>query len=349
MIKVGIAGFGKIGQLRMEILLERSDVEIVGVYDVVKPTKIKEGVFFESYEDLLDSDINAVFICAYNTVLADWIDGVSLSQCVGDIQITGNTMVSWHEAIDITNCNGSTANPILIANNFLVSAYTPFPYNNHFSGINISNSTYVDVYHNTLFEEYNMEMKGITSNGGSQIKVENNLIGYRNFGYALDLDISGVVSSDYNVCFAETSDTAEIFYRSSGSHFYYQVDLQTWRSEYNRDLHTRVYTYDQIRLLASEPTFPDRSDLHLSPNMAIPLLVSNYLSNVSNDIDGETRDLITPKVGADEYTVATNNAQILAISPQLISNCAGQFPVSISIKNYGTVDLTSLNIHWSVN
>ena len=30
MIKLGIAGFGKIGQLRAKILLERNDVEIVG-------------------------------------------------------------------------------------------------------------------------------------------------------------------------------------------------------------------------------------------------------------------------------------------------------------------------------
>ena len=72
MIKVGIAGFGKIGQLRAEILLERDDVDIVGIYDVVKPTKIKAGVFFESYDDLLNSDLDAVFICAYNTVLADY-------------------------------------------------------------------------------------------------------------------------------------------------------------------------------------------------------------------------------------------------------------------------------------
>lgn len=72
MIKVGIAGFGKIGQLRMEILLKRNDVEIVGVYDVVKPSKIKAGVFFESYDDLLNSDLDAVFICAYNTVLANY-------------------------------------------------------------------------------------------------------------------------------------------------------------------------------------------------------------------------------------------------------------------------------------
>jgi len=72
MIRVGIAGFGKIGQLRAEILLERDDVEIVGIYDVVKPTKNKAGIFFESYDDLLNSDLDAVFICAYNTVLADY-------------------------------------------------------------------------------------------------------------------------------------------------------------------------------------------------------------------------------------------------------------------------------------
>ncbi len=72
MIRIGIAGFGKIGQLRAKILSERDDVEIVGIYDVVKPKKIKAGVFFESYDDLLNSDLDAVFICAYNTVLADY-------------------------------------------------------------------------------------------------------------------------------------------------------------------------------------------------------------------------------------------------------------------------------------
>ena len=72
MIRIGIAGFGKIGQLRAKILSERDDIEIVGIYDVVKPKKIKAGVFFESYDDLLNSDLDAVFICAYNTVLADY-------------------------------------------------------------------------------------------------------------------------------------------------------------------------------------------------------------------------------------------------------------------------------------
>ena len=72
MIRVGIAGFGKIGQLRAEILAKRNDVTIVGVYDVVKPKNDLKYDFCNSYESLLELDLDAVFICAYNTVLADY-------------------------------------------------------------------------------------------------------------------------------------------------------------------------------------------------------------------------------------------------------------------------------------
>jgi len=72
MIKIGIAGFGKIGQLRAQILSERNDVTIVGVYDPVKPEKLKAGTFYESFDALLEADLDAIFICAYNTVLAEY-------------------------------------------------------------------------------------------------------------------------------------------------------------------------------------------------------------------------------------------------------------------------------------
>ena len=72
MIKVGIAGFGKIGQLRADILSKRNDVTIAGIYDVIKPKNKIKYDFYNSYEDLLELDLDAVFICAYNTVLADY-------------------------------------------------------------------------------------------------------------------------------------------------------------------------------------------------------------------------------------------------------------------------------------
>ncbi len=72
MIKIGIAGFGKIGQLRYKILNERNDIEIVGIYDLKKPKNIDNKIFYNSYDNLLNSGLDAVFICAYNTVLAEY-------------------------------------------------------------------------------------------------------------------------------------------------------------------------------------------------------------------------------------------------------------------------------------
>jgi len=72
MIRVGIAGFGKIGQLRAEILSERNDVTVVGIFDVVKPKNNIKYNFYKTYEDLLALNLDAIFICAYNTVLADY-------------------------------------------------------------------------------------------------------------------------------------------------------------------------------------------------------------------------------------------------------------------------------------
>lgn len=72
MIKIGIAGFGKIGQLRTRLLSSRDDVEVVGVYDVKKPEDEISIPFYNSYDELLDADLDAVFICAFNTVLAEY-------------------------------------------------------------------------------------------------------------------------------------------------------------------------------------------------------------------------------------------------------------------------------------
>ena len=72
MIRIVIAGFGKIGQLRATILSKRNDVKVVGVYDVKKPDIKITIPFYNSYDDLLDADPDAVFICAFNTVLAEY-------------------------------------------------------------------------------------------------------------------------------------------------------------------------------------------------------------------------------------------------------------------------------------
>ncbi|MCF7825777.1 MAG: Gfo/Idh/MocA family oxidoreductase [Candidatus Marinimicrobia bacterium] len=73
MIKIGIAGFGKIGRIRAKEIYANKNTELVAVYDLKKPDDLPEHVSFcNSFEALLKHDIEAVFICAYNDVLADF-------------------------------------------------------------------------------------------------------------------------------------------------------------------------------------------------------------------------------------------------------------------------------------
>jgi len=73
MIRVGIAGFGKIGQLRYKYLLQHNGFEIVSILDKNKNTRIPNTVHRSStYAELLEQHLDAVFICAFNDVLADY-------------------------------------------------------------------------------------------------------------------------------------------------------------------------------------------------------------------------------------------------------------------------------------
>ena len=73
MVRVGIAGFGKIGQVRAHMLEKNVNSKVVAVFDVKKPDNLNNNIkFSESFEELLNQDIDAVFICAFNNVLADY-------------------------------------------------------------------------------------------------------------------------------------------------------------------------------------------------------------------------------------------------------------------------------------
>lgn len=73
MIKVAIAGFGKIGQVRKKELEKNENTKVVAIYDINKPEKLESNIkFCESFEELLSQDIDAVFVCAFNDVLAEY-------------------------------------------------------------------------------------------------------------------------------------------------------------------------------------------------------------------------------------------------------------------------------------
>jgi len=72
-LKVGIAGYGKMGMIREESLERCDQVELVSIFDLKKDIEAGNRIVCRSFDDLLDSDIDAVFVSAYVNVAADYV------------------------------------------------------------------------------------------------------------------------------------------------------------------------------------------------------------------------------------------------------------------------------------
>ena len=73
MLRVGIAGYGKLGQIRKKILDKIKNTEVVAIYDKDAPLLNSEKIkVCKSYQELLEQNLDIVFICTYNNVLADF-------------------------------------------------------------------------------------------------------------------------------------------------------------------------------------------------------------------------------------------------------------------------------------
>lgn len=73
MIKCGIIGMGKMGEIRARHIKENRETELIAVYDISgNYPPIRDLKKCRDIDDLLDSGIDAVFICAYNNVNAEY-------------------------------------------------------------------------------------------------------------------------------------------------------------------------------------------------------------------------------------------------------------------------------------
>ena len=75
-IKIGIAGFGKVGKIRANEIFKNKNTKLISVFDNNKEAldscKNYDVEICDTFDSLLKSDIDAVFICAFNNVLADY-------------------------------------------------------------------------------------------------------------------------------------------------------------------------------------------------------------------------------------------------------------------------------------
>ncbi len=73
MLRVAIAGFGKMGQIRAEEILKNENTKLVAVFDINEVTNVGNDVkVCKTYDELLENELDAMFICAFNDVNAEY-------------------------------------------------------------------------------------------------------------------------------------------------------------------------------------------------------------------------------------------------------------------------------------
>ncbi|HCV43607.1 MAG TPA: hypothetical protein DGH68_08995, partial [Bacteroidetes bacterium] len=105
-----------------------------------------------------------------------------------------------------------------------------------------------------------------------------------------------------------------------------QMTLAAWQTATGRDTNS----------VSGTPFFRDSTNLHIDSTQT-PLVVSNAgtpIAGITSDIDGQTRNVLTPDIGADEFALAT-----VALSGTYTVGAGGQFATIpdafAALQNYG--------------
>lgn len=110
---------------------------------------------------------------------------------------------------------------------------------------------------------------------------------YRRSGTALD---NYLATSDYNLLYAGTPSASKLI-------FYDGTNSDQTLAAFQARVSTR-----EANDLSLMPNFTSATDLHLTPNNCIIDNRGFPIAGILTDIDAATRDILTPDIGADEFT-----------------------------------------------
>jgi hypothetical protein len=243
-------------------------------------------------------------------------------------------LISQNYIIDVTgygiyalDVDGTTMSPALITNNYVQMVGS----NSSSSGILISSCNFNNVSHNTV-RSFNSSTssENFRETSCANIEVQNNIFQNEGAGYAMELNGYSSLAEDHNNLYA--AGATLVRYRFSN-----YSDLATYQA-------TSSQSTNSLSVLSQ---FVDS----LSVNVQAATLdgAGTPLSYVTVDFEDQGRDPANPDIGADEYSINTEDASITAITSPTKPFPAGINDVYVSLLNNGLDTLRTLNIEWEVN
>ncbi|MCK5846205.1 MAG: right-handed parallel beta-helix repeat-containing protein, partial [Bacteroidales bacterium] len=258
-----------------------------------------------------------------------------------NVTIEGNESVITTDnnsyGIYLYNSNGTLAAPIKFVNN--ISIVKGSSSATSYNACYIYNSSYIDIINNTFVAYSGSAVTSafyISNNGKTGLNIINNI--FSSMGGALSMKtISGLVSinnMDYNSYYSTGSGLAKFdntdAFSSTGIAGIRIATLMDTNSLVTTPL---LYSIDNGRSYSST-----------LESAATPF------AGVTHDIDGRLRSTISPSIGASEFSVSSIDAGVVTlINPLAIDTQNRVTDIDVIIKNYGTGNVTSMDVKYSLN
>ncbi|MFC1731599.1 right-handed parallel beta-helix repeat-containing protein, partial [candidate division KSB1 bacterium] len=255
-----------------------------------------------------------------NIATTNTIYGIYAYYCDRGIEIVKNRInLSGSNAnYGILNyyCDALPAERGLIANNFITYSGTSLTF---CYGVYNGQSSYQNYYYNSInIEGTSTNTRGFYHFGGSNVNVSNNIFVNKSGGYAYYIGTTtSIITSDYNDIY--TTGTNYAYWGGA------RANLSALQTASSKDANS----------ISVDPGYTSSANLHIS-NVALNA-AATPITIVSDDIDGDQRDPLTPDIGADEFIPAPYDLGVIDLVAPVSGQCySSNEIVSVIIKNFGT-------------
>lgn len=254
------------------------------------------GMYLRYVDEVVITDNTITNPASFNSAATQ---GIYMFGLDGNLTVTGNNIALKSgtnvTGIDMLSCVGSGANVGLIANNMISvgsssseSSAGAGDGTGTTEGIYLNATTFKNFYHNSFLSTSTNPTTGrafyINGPSGAVVNLRNNIFAQNGGGFTLYNSVTSAVSvSDYND-----------FYATGGSLFAH------WGSNVANLAALQAASSQDANSVAADPLFVSNTDLHVGAGTGVDALATTGLG-ITTDIDGDTRDVSTPDIGADEY------------------------------------------------
>lgn len=216
--------------------------------------------------------------------------------------------------IYLVDCTGLAGIHSIVSNNFIQC--------NDSTGISLVGGDFQDIVYNSVNITGGTASRAMAASSlTSGIVIRNNSFANNGGGYAYTVDDNtsvNFITSDYNNLYTSGANVG----RFNGTN---AATLADWQLASGRDTNS----------VSGDPLYVSSTDLH--SNSTVMQNTGTPLFNVNSDIDGDSRDLLTPDIGADEYAPLIHTVHTTFMLSPVDNSCeSNAVNVTVVIENDGS-------------